>query len=297
MDGSRYEQCNVTVGIPTFERADKLVIALNKILACDPKPNEIIVHIDAGDISTEAALKNKFHSIRIIQSKSRVGPGGGRNRIAAEAQNSIIASFDDDSYPLDPDYFQRLITLFEQFPNAAVIGASIFHIGEPISPADQFAAWVSDFVGCGCAYRKDLFQQTQGYVPLTVAYGMEEVDLSLRFHASGWGILQSSWLRVFHNTCLEHHSKPHITAASIANQILLAYLRYPIILWWLGIGQCLSRVLWLIQYKRIPGIISGFIAIPTLIRQYHCYRQVVSAKSLLSYLHLRRNAIAIDRNS
>jgi GT2 family glycosyltransferase len=289
--------CNVTVVIPTYNRLPKLLETLEKVLECHPQPNEIIIHIDGNDTITEYGLKNsKFQNIKIIKNPGQVGPGGGRNIAIAHATNSIVASLDDDSYPIDKDYFYRLQVLFDTFPKAAVIAANIFHINEPVTDDKLTAKWVSDFVGCGCAYRKEIFQQTQGYVELPVAYGMEEVDLSLRLHNMEWGILESSWLRVFHNTTLEHHGNPKITAASITNQALLAYLRYPAQFWWLGIAQCINRILWLIRHGRTAGITEGVFAIPKLIRRHHQKRQIVSAQSLLSYLQLRKKAVTVSFN-
>lgn len=281
--------CKVTVAIPTYHRPDALLKALEQIHQCNPKPDEIIVHIDGGDTVTEAALhSSRFDNTIIIKNTFKVGPGGGRNMAIARAKNPIVASFDDDSYPIDPDYFARLLQLFEIFPKAAVIGSAIFHQNETVTPDEYTATWVADFVGCGCAYRRDVFLQTKGYVQLPLAYGMEETDLSLRLHHLGWGVLQSPWLRVFHDTKLEHHSNPKITAASIANQALLAYLRYPASLWWLGGAQCISRVSWLMRHQRWNGIMTGLFSIPGLIWQQHHHRQTVSSKSLLSYLRLRR---------
>ncbi|NJL19680.1 MAG: glycosyltransferase [Leptolyngbyaceae cyanobacterium SM1_3_5] len=282
--------CNLTAVIPTYKRPDALLEALAQIHQCSPRPDEIIVHIDGNDSITESALtQSEFKDIVILKNTVQVGPGGGRNLAIARAKNAIVASFDDDSYPIDPDYFDRLLRLFEIFPKAAVIGSAIFHQNETIVSDEYTAAWVADFVGCGCAYRKDVFLQTKGYVQLPLAYGMEETDLSLRLHHLGWGVVQTAWLRVFHDTKLEHHNNPKITAASIANQALLAYLRYPASLWWLGGMQCLSRVSWLMRHQRWNGILSGLVAIPRLIRQQHHQRQTVSSGSLLSYLRLRRN--------
>ncbi|BAT55536.1 family 2 glycosyl transferase [Nostoc sp. NIES-3756] len=289
------DTCEITVVIPTYNRLSKLLETLEKISECHPQPNEIIIHIDGNDTVTEQCLKNsQYQNIKIIKNSLQVGPGGGRNIAIAHATNYIVASLDDDSYPIDKDYFYRLQVLFQNFPKAAVIAANIFHINETVTDDKLTAKWVSDFVGCGCAYRKEVFQQTQGYVQLPVAYGMEEVDLSLRLHNMEWGVLESSWLRVFHNTTLEHHSNPKITAASIANQVLLAYLRYPAQFWWLGIAQCINRVLWLIKHGRTAGIKEGIFAIPQLIKQYHQQRQIVSGKSLLSYLQLRKKAVSVS---
>ena len=280
--------CPVTVIIPTYNRPDQLLVTLEHIYNCDPYPNEVIVHIDANDKGTQTALHNSsFQETRIIQSNVQVGPGGGRNIALAEASHELVASFDDDSYPLDKDYFRRLVQLFEEFSQAAVIGASIFHIGEQVVLDQPIARWVADFVGCGCAYRKSIFLQTNGYVPLALAYGMEEVDLALQLHNLNLPILQSPYLRVFHNTQLTHHSTPKVTAASIANLALLAILRYPASFWWLGVAQCLNRIFWLIKHGRYAGIFQGIITIPQLISQHHHRRKIISREALHSYLKLR----------
>jgi GT2 family glycosyltransferase len=285
--------CAVTVVIPTYQRPHQLLEALEKILDCEPQPDEVIVHIDGDDATTETILCcSRFQEVKVIRSNQQVGPGGGRNKAIAEARNELVASFDDDSYPIDSSYFARLIWLFQEFPEAAVIGSAIYHRHEAIAPDAITANWVSNFVGCGCAYRRSVFQQTSGYVQLPVAYGMEEVDLSLRLFDMQWKVLESTWLRVFHDTELAHHNAPHITAASISNQALLAYLRYPFLLWWLGIGQCLSRVMWLARHQRTSGIFTGLLMIPQIILQNKEHRQAVRSQSLFSYLRLRRNTVS-----
>ena len=60
-----------------------------------------------------------------------------------------------------------------------------------------------------CVYRRSAFLEAGGYVPLPVAYGMEEVDLALRLHSRGGKILTTPWLRVFHNTDLKRHAEIH----------------------------------------------------------------------------------------
>ena len=284
--------CEITAVIPTYQRPDQLLKALAQIESCNPRPGQIIVHIDGNDSVTEAAIHGSaFASIEILRSPQQVGPGGGRNRAIAAAKYEIVASFDDDSYPLDPDYFDRLLHLFAAFPTAAVIGAGIYHQAEPIAEAEATAQWVADFVGCGCAYRRSAFLQTAGYVQLAVAYDMEEIDLSLRLHDLGWQILRSPWLRVFHDTNLDRHQHPRITAASIANRALLAYLRYPPMMWWLGIFQCMNRINWLVRNQRFAGILTGLLAIPNLLQQNTDHRAVVSRQSLKSYFHLRRDGL------
>ena len=291
--------CDISVVIPTYQRPEDLVVAIEKITACEPCPDEIIVHIDYGDKITKPQLESLSQSttdIVIIQGDRRVGPGGGRNKSIKKAKHNIIASFDDDSYPLDLDYFSRLLKLFKQYPKAAVVGAAIYHRNETILPEKYEANWEHSFVGCGCAYRRELFLETGGYVELPVAYGMEEVDLSLRLYNKDWHVLVSPWLRVFHDTDLTRHGNPKITAASISNQILLTYLRYPVLLWWIGLGQMLSRILWLVRNQRFAGIGMGLVNIPGLIAKNRQYRSVVKAENLKAFLRLRRQPIAETLN-
>jgi hypothetical protein len=125
-------------------------------------------------------------------------------------------------------------------------------------------------------------------VPLAVAYGMEEVDLALRLHSRGGKILSSSWLRVFHDTDLNRHDEPHVTAGSIANLALLAYLRYPVSLWSIGLLQCANRVWWLLRHGRRRGIWRGLAMIPGHVMFHRRFRQTVSNRAVRSYLALRR---------
>jgi glycosyltransferase involved in cell wall biosynthesis len=284
---------NISVIIPTYNRVDKLQVSLRRILACDPSPGEVIVHVDGGDTQTAVFVRSKFPEVRLIESAIRSGPGGGRNQLMAAASYPIVASFDDDSYPLDTDYFARLGMIFDEFPSVAVLGAAIFHQGEEIKPTDLSCRWVADFVGCGCAYRREAFLFTTGFVPLPIAYGMEEVDLAIRLHGSGRSILETRWLRVMHLTTRQHHLAPTITAAAVANLCLLTYLRYPITCWGIGFVQVVNRIWWLLRSKRWQGILAGLVQAPRLIRRYAVYRGTVSASALHSYLRLRRQTIDV----
>ncbi len=251
-------------------------------------PAEILVHVDANQTQCEACYSSSVPRRNDSSSENRVGPGGGRNKLLAAAKSEFVASFDDDSYPIDADYFGRAISLFEKFPAATILCAAVYHQGDVVASDVQLAEWVSDFSGGACIYRRSGFIATGGYVPLPIAYGMEEVDIALRLHAQGGRILKTPWLRVFHNTNLKHHATPEVTAASVANLALLAYLRYPPALWLVGLGQCCNRIFWLLRHGRWRGILTGVGQVPSLLKTYAAYRETVSPSVLKSYLRLRR---------
>ena len=281
-------ELKISAIVTAYERVEQTLATLRVIQRCTPPPDEILVHIDANRIECENAIRTAFPEVRILRSAEQVGPGGGRNKLIAAARFEFVASFDDDSYPLDSDYFERAGKLFKQFPEASVISAALYHAGESIGLDERRAQWTADFSGGACIFRRHAFLDTGGYVPLPVAYGMEEVDLALRLHSSGGKILSTTWLRVFHNNDLRRHADPEVTAGSIANLALLAYLRYTVSLWVIGMGQCTNRLLWLLRHGRYRGMLKGVAMIPKHLRTHHRYRLPLSNRAVRSYLALRR---------
>jgi GT2 family glycosyltransferase len=286
---------NVAAIVTAYQRVEDVLNTLRIIRDCDPAPAEILVHVDGGEQACATRIATAYPDVTVMVSDERVGPGGGRNKLIAAARQPLVASFDDDSYPLDRDYFARLMRLFDEFPAAAILDARVSHLHQPIEPDADHSEWVADFSGGGCAYRRDAFLRTGGYVPLPAAYGMEEVDVGLRLHALGGRVLRSRHLRVFHNTDLSRHADPNVTAASVRNIALLAYLRYPRWLWTVAAAQCVKRIVWLVRHRRVRGVLSGLGSIPATLARHQRRRDPVSSKALRSYWALRRHPISVSR--
>jgi GT2 family glycosyltransferase len=279
----------ITAIVTAFRRVEQTLVTLEKIYACHPCPDEVLVHVDAGGDECRNAVASNFPRARLLTSETPVGPGGARNKLIAAARNEIVASFDDDSFPVDTDYFARLERLFGAHPDAAVITANIFTRQDTIMPSQDKVVPIASFVGCGCAYRKSKFLNISGYVPLLVAYGMEELDVALQLHAKGERIYKANSLRVFHDTDYSGHISPKLVSGTIANAALLAFLRYPLIYWPLGCIQVMSVVWYAVKNRRYHGIISGLLMIPRYIYKHRSYRSPVSIKLLRGFVRLRRN--------
>lgn len=281
----------VSAIVTAFQRADQTVRTLKTITSCVPPPAEVLVHVDGGAREVAAAIQRACPGVRLFVTGTNVGPGGGRNTLVSHARQPLIASFDDDSFPMDEDFFARMTELFASVPDAWVIGGRVFHVRQPIEPARPDAEWSADFSGGACGYRRERYLEVGGYVPLADAYNMEEVDFALRLHAKGGKILGTRWLRVFHDTDLARHADPAVTSASVANLALLAFLRYPIHLWSIGIGQCLNRIQWLMRHGRRRGILRGLFSIPSRVWRHRHERQPLPSASVRSYLALRRRPV------
>ena len=281
----------ISVIIPTYKRSEKLLHTLSVISECDPAPAEVLVHIDGDDQESGPLLERDFPTVRVLHSPERIGPGGARTRLAQAARFPLLAGFDDDSFPLDNDYFARATALAALYPEAGVIAARIFHPNTPLEAADETAFWVSSYTGCGCVYRRVPFLSSRGHVERVVPYGIEENDLSLRLLSEGWRVLESNSLRVYHDTNLSHHSEPSLVAGTISNVALLAFLRYPPAYWFYGFLQTMNIVVWMIRHGRINGVLQGIGQILPTFWKHRRERQPLSRGVVRSYLRSRRHPL------
>ena len=282
MDASN--KASLSVIVPACRRVDALLKTLGTIEACLPAPAEILVHEDGADATLISAVANQFPAVRILSSQELQGPGGARNLMIRAASHELVANFDDDSFPASPDYFARILKLAAHFPDAAMFSA-----------ASHEAEWRSgDFKrivlpsGCGCVFRKSWFEKTCGFVPLPVAYNMEEVDIGLQLHAAGGTIIHDPLLRVVHDHEPARQISPEMNAYVLANTALFPFLRFPVWLWPLGFWSVIRRVLVLILWGWTAGLLDGLRLIPRHLERYKRYRREVCSPHILSWLLLRR---------
>ncbi|MEO8196923.1 MAG: glycosyltransferase [Thermoanaerobaculia bacterium] len=281
------KEAPVTVGIPTFGRGARVTQCIERALSCDPPPGEVIVHIDSASGTLSQELVARFPQLRILTSKDRVGPGGGRGRCIAAAQFPYFASFDDDSWPIDADFFAALEARFAANPQVACLAATIFHRGQDEPERTSRSQVVAEYVGCGYALRVDRYRNIGGHIDRKIPYGFEERDLSLQLHGAGWQVLRCGDLRVLHDTALSHHNRPEITSGTIENAVLLAWIRYPIRLWPYAALQFANTVYFLLSQRRFAGIAAGVVGAPFEVWRHRHLRQPMSATIIRSFLRLR----------
>lgn len=277
----------VTVGVPTFGRGLRVVETLARLAQCDPPPVEMIVHVDRSDGELERELAVRFPTVRLLSSLESVGPGGGRHRCLQACTQPFFASFDDDSWPIDSDFFAQVTALFNSHPQAAVLAAAIYFPGEIVQERAPEVKIVSDYTGCGYAVRADAYRQTAGHIDRPCAYGVEEVDLAMQLHALEWTILQCRSLRVFHDTQFSHHSSAEVVASTVQNVALRAYLRYPVQLWPRAVLQLCNIVWFALKQRRFAGLGRGLWGIPAALRHHASCRQQLPADKIRSYLNAR----------
>lgn len=274
----------VSAVFPTAGRLVPSLKTLRVISKCSPPPDEIVVLVDGGDAATVAGIRQEFPNVRLIAESKALGPGGARGRLIEAACHDLVASFDDDSFPERLDFFERVRHDAELFPGAAVISAAS-HEAEWRDPGFREIAVYS---GCGCVFRKSWFQRIAGFVPLKVAYAMEEVDVSLQLRAIGGKIIHDPDLRVIHDHPWATTLDPALNAAFFRNTALLPALRYPAWLLPLGLLQVLLHLARLVRAGATAGLWQGLRSLPSYLLDHWSFRRPVSGRAVLAWLALKR---------
>ena len=282
------EMAPIAVIIPTYGRGRAVISVLERVLACDPLPAEIWVHIDASDGLLEREIEKQFPDVHILTSADRLGPGGGRHRCLLSCGTPYAVSLDDDSWPADGDFFAGIEPLFDEYPQAAVFGASIWHRSEAPMVRTRLVRRVASYVGCGHAIRVAAYRDVRGYLARATAYGIEESDVGLQLFAKGWHVCSAGVLRVYHDTDRSHHNAAEITASTITNLALLTFLHYPAADFGRGLAQVANRILFCLQIGRTRGIAAGIAGIFIECFRHRTLRDPIEHGALVEYLQLRR---------
>jgi hypothetical protein len=197
-------------------------------------------------------------------------------------------SFDDDSYPVDADFFKVVSSIFQKNPRVAVLEAQIWQREEPEIARSLHLAKTTGFTGCGHAMQVVIYRALPGYLSEPIPYNIEETDLALQLFCTDWEIYKSGELRVFHDTNLMHHRQNEVVAGTISNVALFAFVNYPIILWAYGVLQLANTLLFCIRDGRVGGILRGLAQVPVRCYRHRHDRRPLPVRTILRHLHARR---------
>ena len=148
---------------------------------------------------------------------------------------------------------------------------------------------VASYVGCGHAMRVAAYRDIRGYLARPMAYAIEESDVGLQLFVRGWQVFSAEELRVYHDTDRTHHEAAEITASTITNLALLAFLHYPAMDFGRGAAQVANRVAYSVRRGRIRGVASGVGGIVTECYRNRALRAPIRHEVLMEYLRLRQS--------
>ena len=243
----------VSVIIPTYNRANRVLDAIASALAQTYRQLEVIVVDDGSTDTTEAALAPLTDRIRVVR-QANGGPSVARNRGAAEASGQIVAFLDSDDRWM-PDKIERQVALMRRAGprmcccvcNATVKGADgrtlghtfdrarikfDFAEGEWTNPEEVLATRFLLFNQV-VAIRRDAFDRVGGFNPALRI--LEDYELSLRLASVGnWGVIREPLV-------LKYSDTQGIGVACMLNAELHAEVRIELISGMLDSGHAFSQ--------------------------------------------------------
>ncbi len=218
-----------SVIIPTFNRREMLVAAIDSVLLQHYADIEIIVVDDGSNDGSCEMLAQRFPKVCALYQVNQ-GPAAARNRGVAAAKGALIAFLDSDDIWIE-DKIERELDLFKRYPEAALLAgnASTFVEGA-LRSADTFAQRQIRFVdqtpryfdwslpimklGPTCCTSAMVFRQEAlralGSHPFDERLRLDEDwDLEFRFFARFKALLYPQTAcqrRVFHDCTRLHYS-------------------------------------------------------------------------------------------
>ncbi|MBK5208343.1 MAG: glycosyltransferase family 2 protein [Flavobacteriaceae bacterium] len=175
--------------------------ALERIV--DLSNNEVLVFLD-GCTDESALLKNEFGWVKWFFVEKSMGASAARNQLYPKAKGHYLIGLDDDAHPLFTDFIARTIAVFDKYPNAGILA---FEEIKGVFKSDQdvlksvdskiIEYQTNDFIGCGFAIRKDIYEQTNGFPVWMDIYG-EESCVSIEVMSKGYDIIFTNTIKVNH---------------------------------------------------------------------------------------------------
>lgn len=193
----------VSILIVTKNRPDELEITLNRLIGLlDLVLHEVLVFID-GCKKTEILI-TKYPWVQWENSEISIGASPARNKLYKKATGKIFIGLDDDAYPLSDHFITQTQSVFLENEKIGIIafqeirGVFISDEEALIMAEPKMDSYpTNDFVGCGFAIKKEVYDSTNGFPVWIDIYG-EESCLAIEVLDLGYDINYDNTIIVNH---------------------------------------------------------------------------------------------------
>lgn len=193
----------LSIVIVTKNRAKELEVTLDKLSKIlDLNQHEVLILIDGCTQTKE--LISKYDWVHWTFVEKSVGASPARNILYKKAKGTIFIGLDDDAHPISPNFIDEVQNTFLQNPTVGIIA---FQEIKGIFATDEAALatretqilkyQTMEFIGCGFAVKKNVYDKTRGFPVWMDIYG-EEACLSLEVLDLGYEIFYNNQIIVNH---------------------------------------------------------------------------------------------------
>ncbi len=193
------------VVITSYNRCDDLRFTCQQLRGLKPPPDEIIICLDGSTDGSKEILVKEFPECHVIENPIPEGSIPSRDRAFRLVKSDLIITLDDDSYPTDPAFVQKVSDVVMQHPEAgAITFPEIRNDGKPASAnlgPDSPGHYIRDFPNCAGVMLREVYGREAEYPPF-FSHAYAEPDYCLQLYSAGYAV----WFEP--SLLIRHHFTP-----------------------------------------------------------------------------------------
>ncbi|MEN3940967.1 glycosyltransferase [Prosthecobacter sp. SYSU 5D2] len=216
--------------ITTRNRCADLRRTLERVMRLNPAPDEILVTADGCSDGTVEMVRTDFSMCQLFVNEKNLGSIYSRDRMLRTATEDIVLSLDDDSYPVDDDFLDRLKECFARHPEVSVVtfpelrddGSYVPPFRSPQIPGHYVAAYANG----AAAMRRQDYLRTAGF-PSFFLHAYEEPDYALQVYHLGRSVWFEPALTIRHHYSQANRDELRTHHLNARNEIWSVWMRCP----------------------------------------------------------------------
>ena len=218
----------VSVMITTSNRLEELQRTLQMLGKLDPAPDEVLVTAD-GCTDGTAEFLSAMPNVKFVVNQPARGSVASRDRMIREARGELVLALDDDSFPEQLDCIARLVPLFEQRSNLAVL-----HFPQRTDEYPDTVAQMDfghekltrSFANSGAVLHRSTYLELAGFEP-RFYHMYEEPDYGLQCLAAGYDVVFSPIVTIRHHYSGQARDEIRIHHRHARNEVWSSLMRCP----------------------------------------------------------------------
>ncbi len=220
----------ISVMITTRNRSADLRKTLNQLTKMDPLPLEVLVCADGCSDDTVDMVREVFPWVHLTVNTVGLGSVGSRHKLMGVVSGDWAMSLDDDSYPLDNDFFDRVMSLCDAHPEAGVITFPELNdcdrYANPEQTPSSRGRYVSAYANCAALTRVVSYSRSPGF-PEMFFHMYEEPDYALQCYADGYAVWFDPSLTIRHHMSPVGRRLMRIHQLGARNELWSVWMRCP----------------------------------------------------------------------
>jgi GT2 family glycosyltransferase len=220
---------NLSVMITTRNRIGELRRTWRALQQLNPPPLEVLITTDGCTEDVVAAVKEELPKARVFVNEIVLGSVASRDRMMRAARGDLVLALDDDSYPEQSDCIARVVPLFEQRPELAVLHfpQRTDEYPETLAQTDFGPEHLTgSFANSGAVLRRSTYLQLPGFES-RFFHMYEEPDYALQCVAAGYDVLFSPIVTIRHHYSGQARDEIRIHHRHARNEFWSTVMRCP----------------------------------------------------------------------